>query len=125
MKRILIPHYRNPSLRSATRGAMATALVALTGLVHAGDVYKADNTDNLNLGSSWTNGVPPTSGDIAVWDATVTAANTNLPNSFGNTTAKYSFSSKPAGGYTDFLSEVEVRFQTGHSLFTTNHSAIF
>jgi autotransporter-associated beta strand protein len=39
-------------------------------------VVKADNADNLNLGSSWVGGVPPTSSDVAVWDSTVTAANT-------------------------------------------------
>jgi fibronectin-binding autotransporter adhesin len=41
----------------------------------AADVIKADNADNLNLGSSWSGGVPPTSADVAVWDATVTIAN--------------------------------------------------
>jgi autotransporter-associated beta strand protein len=40
------------------------------------DVFKANNTDALNLGSSWVGGVVPTSGDIAVWDSTVTTANT-------------------------------------------------
>ncbi len=41
----------------------------------AGTVTKANNTDNLDLGSSWVSGTPPTAADIAVWDNTVTAAN--------------------------------------------------
>lgn len=36
---------------------------------------KADNSDDLNLASSWTAGLPGGS-DVAVWDATVSAANT-------------------------------------------------
>ena len=37
---------------------------------------KANNTNNLNLTTSWTGGVVPGSGDIALWDSTVTGANT-------------------------------------------------
>ena len=36
---------------------------------------KANNTNNLNLTTSWTGGVVPASGDIALWDSTVTTAN--------------------------------------------------
>lgn len=47
--------------------------------VHAADVIKTNNGDALNLASSWSGGVVPGSGDVAVWDSTVTAANsTNL-----------------------------------------------
>jgi fibronectin-binding autotransporter adhesin len=38
-------------------------------------VVKANNTDNLNLGSSWVGGAPPASTKAAQWDSTVTAAN--------------------------------------------------
>ena len=46
--------------------------------VHAGDVVKTNNTVNLNLGTSWVGGNAPTSSDVAVWNATVTGANTVL-----------------------------------------------
>ncbi|MGM0462447.1 MAG: autotransporter-associated beta strand repeat-containing protein, partial [Fibrobacterota bacterium] len=42
----------------------------------ARDRLKADNTTDLNVGSSWTGGTVPAAGDTAVWDNTVTAANT-------------------------------------------------
>jgi autotransporter-associated beta strand protein len=42
----------------------------------AADVPKADNTDALIFGSSWTNGTGPTPADVAVWDGTVTGSNT-------------------------------------------------
>ena len=42
----------------------------------AADVIKANNADNLGLGTSWTGGVAPTTADVAVWNSTVTAANT-------------------------------------------------
>jgi autotransporter-associated beta strand protein len=37
---------------------------------------KANNSNNLNLGTSWVGGVVPTFADRAKWDATVTGANT-------------------------------------------------
>ena len=36
---------------------------------------KADNTENLNLGSSWIDGGAPGSTEVAVWDSTVAGAN--------------------------------------------------
>ncbi|MFM1767592.1 MAG: hypothetical protein RJA22_121 [Verrucomicrobiota bacterium] len=39
---------------------------------------KANNTDNLNLGSSWVSGTPPDASGIAKWDATVASANTTV-----------------------------------------------
>jgi autotransporter-associated beta strand protein len=39
-------------------------------------IVKANNIDNLALGSSWVGGVAPTSTDRAKWDSTVTGANT-------------------------------------------------
>lgn len=38
-------------------------------------LYKADNTENLNLTTSWSGGVVPGGASIAQWDSTVTAAN--------------------------------------------------
>jgi autotransporter-associated beta strand protein len=58
--------------------AVAVAL-ASAGLIapaaDAGVVLKANNTDPLNLDTSWVGGVAPGSGDVAAWDSTVTAAN--------------------------------------------------
>src|SRR5262249_51890151 len=39
---------------------------------------------NLNIGTSWVGGTPPTSADVAVWDSTVTIARTNLLGSDTN-----------------------------------------
>ena len=41
-------------------------------------IVKADNTDNLNLTTSWVGGVVPTTADRAQWDSTVTSANTTV-----------------------------------------------
>ncbi len=60
-----------------TLSAVSVSLLFATN-VSAGDVIKADNANNLNLGSAWVVGTPPTSSDVAVWDGTVTAANTTL-----------------------------------------------
>lgn len=53
------------------------ALFAVVSPSWAGVIVKANNTDALNLASSWTNGVAPGANDIATWDGT-TAANTVL-----------------------------------------------
>ncbi|MBE3096623.1 MAG: autotransporter-associated beta strand repeat-containing protein, partial [Planctomycetes bacterium] len=58
-------------------------LVAVTlGLVLVapalGDQTKDNNTTNLNLVGSWVGGVVPGAGDVAIWDNTVTAANTTV-----------------------------------------------
>ena len=42
------------------------------------DRVKANNTDNLNQATSWVGGTVPGAVDVAVWDATVTAANSTL-----------------------------------------------
>jgi fibronectin-binding autotransporter adhesin len=54
------------------------AIVAVHSAPHASaaDVIKANNTSALNTGASWASGTAPTSSDVAVWNATVTAANT-------------------------------------------------
>ena len=41
-------------------------------------VVKANNTNNLNLGTSWVGGLAPDAVKTAVWDSTVTAANTTI-----------------------------------------------
>jgi autotransporter-associated beta strand protein len=44
----------------------------------AASVVKANNTNNLNLGTSWVGGSAPDSTKIATWNNTVTAANTTI-----------------------------------------------
>lgn len=64
-------------LKSVKILSLCIAGVVLLGGVsaYAADVTKTNNTDNLILASSWVGGVPPTSSDVALWDSTVTAAN--------------------------------------------------
>jgi len=62
---------------------LSGALLALSLLnTQAASIYKADNAVNLNLGTSWTNGVTPTAADVAVWDNTVITA-ANATNTLG------------------------------------------
>lgn len=61
--------------KSLTYAALAVILGAAQ--THAADFYKANNADNLNLSSSWTNNAVPGGSDIAIWDSTVTGANTS------------------------------------------------
>jgi autotransporter-associated beta strand protein len=58
--------------------ALIAALCAAAQLASAATVVKDNNTVNLNLGTSWVSGAPPTSADIAQWDNTVTGTNTVL-----------------------------------------------
>lgn len=53
----------------------ATIFVAAAPAAHAADVIKANNTDALNLGTSWAGGTAPGTGDVAVWNNTVIGAN--------------------------------------------------
>lgn len=64
---------KNLARALALGSTLATAVAT-----HAGTVFKADNSDDLNLGSSWVGGLAPTNTDIAAWDSTVTGANTTL-----------------------------------------------
>jgi len=41
----------------------------------AAEIKKADNSDDLDLGSSWVGLTPPGDADVALWDNTVTGAN--------------------------------------------------
>ncbi len=44
----------------------------------APSIVKEDNTDNLNLGSSWVGGVAPSTTALAKWNNIVTSANTTV-----------------------------------------------
>jgi fibronectin-binding autotransporter adhesin len=55
---------------------MTCWVLCLAGIAQAGVIQKANNTDNLNLTTSWVGGSGPGSGDIALWTNIVTAANT-------------------------------------------------
>jgi autotransporter-associated beta strand protein len=62
---------------SAVTRSAAVLLGLMAGQsLHANDVIKANNTDALNLTSSWVGGSAPTNADVAVWDSTVIGANT-------------------------------------------------
>ena len=64
--------------KTLARSVALGGLLVAAGSVHAGTVLKANDTDDLDLGSSWVGGVTPTNSDVATWDSTVTAANTTL-----------------------------------------------
>jgi hypothetical protein len=51
------------------------AVLVTAPLLRAGTIIKTNNTDNLNLTTSWVGGVVPGSLDTARWDSTVTGAN--------------------------------------------------
>ena len=63
--------------RTVIRLLAASAALSFATNVSAASVEKANDPDNLNLGSSWVGGTSPTSSDIAVWDTTVTTVITN------------------------------------------------
>ena len=50
-----------------TRISIFLLAAASMSAAHAADIQKADNTDNLNLESSWVGGTVPGAGDVAVW----------------------------------------------------------
>ena len=61
----------------------ATLLATSLGLAVAGHaaettITKADNADALNLGTSWAGATVPGATEVALWDNTVTSANTTL-----------------------------------------------
>ncbi len=61
---------------SRGRAACAGVVLVLFPLVAAAATRVKDNdTDNLNLGSSWVGGAVPGTGDLAQWNSTVAGAN--------------------------------------------------
>jgi fibronectin-binding autotransporter adhesin len=56
----------------------ALALVGGAATVQAASIVKANNTDNLDLGSSWVGGVVPGAADMGVWNSTVAGANATV-----------------------------------------------
>lgn len=55
---------------------LAAGLCSFMPAANAANIIKANNANNLTVGTSWVGGVVPTSADVAVWDSTVTSANT-------------------------------------------------
>src|SRR5260370_20775955 len=51
------------------------AVLVSAACLRAGTITKANNTDNLNLTTSWVGGVVPGALDVAKWDSTVTSPN--------------------------------------------------
>ncbi|MFN3409889.1 MAG: beta strand repeat-containing protein, partial [Limisphaerales bacterium] len=64
--------------RSLSLAAIGGLLLAAAPGLRAADISKADNADNLDLPTSWVGGVVPGNTDTAVWDSTVTGANTTV-----------------------------------------------
>lgn len=62
---------------SQTRTAACLFILAVFSVasidLHAATRVKANNTDNLNLASSWTNAIVPVSADVGQFDATITS----------------------------------------------------
>jgi autotransporter-associated beta strand protein len=103
------------SLIAAGGVAIAFLIVTAPGYAEAADVVKASNTTDLNLGASWTSGTAPTSADVAVWNSTVTAANTvNIGASLNWAGVRVA---NPTGGVT-------VRYATGGQSLALGTSGI-
>jgi hypothetical protein len=103
----------------------AITLVTNTGTLRAATRTKANNSDNLNLASSWTNGIVPGNADVGQFDSTITVPLTlalgadttwnqiNFINPAGDITL--------SGGNTLTLSNnTPVAFGTGTANFTVN-----
>lgn len=68
----------NQTPQNLMRTALLCGSLAVAGSLHATDIIKAANTNNLNDLNSWTGGVVPGTADVAVWDSTVTGPNSTL-----------------------------------------------
>jgi len=66
------------SLGKTLRFVALGALLAAASAVRGSTIQKANNSDDLDLTTSWVGGVVPTNSDVATWDSTVSAANTTL-----------------------------------------------
>lgn len=73
---LVLPSRLRSLRQTSSRLLACLALLSFGQLAPAADVQKADNSNNLNLGTSWTGGVVPTASDVAVWDSAVTVNNT-------------------------------------------------
>jgi hypothetical protein len=62
------------STNARWRVATMLAALAVVPLAQAGVFVKANNTDNLNLATSWVNNAVPGAADVAQWDSTVSDA---------------------------------------------------
>jgi autotransporter-associated beta strand protein len=51
--------------------------IALLLPAHGVEITKQANTNAVNTGASWVGGVAPTGADVALWNNTITAANTS------------------------------------------------
>jgi autotransporter-associated beta strand protein len=80
-----LPHRRAGQRHTVSTLARLTlaGLLLLTPALRAATIIKADNDDALNLNTSWVGGVPPTIGDIAKFDSTLTLA--HFPDLGANT----------------------------------------
>jgi autotransporter-associated beta strand protein len=75
--RLKSQNYSFPIISFALSAGLPVMILAfgLSPTARAADVIKADNTTSLVTGSSWVGGAVPSSTQTAVWDSTVTAAN--------------------------------------------------
>lgn len=66
-------------MKTRTRNILIVlAIMTCVPTLRAAVIVKANNASNLNLPESWVGGSVPGTNDVAQWDSTVTAANTNL-----------------------------------------------
>lgn len=64
------------SILARRRAGIAFAVITtISASVHAADVVKADNADNLELANSWVSGIAPTVADVALFNTTLAANN--------------------------------------------------
>src|ERR1017187_4108501 len=58
-------------LKAVESGVIAFLFFAAIPFTCPAQIYKTNNSDALNLGTSWVGGAAPGSGNVAAWDATV------------------------------------------------------
>jgi len=74
-----VPAKTTPPMKTRFASSLAihTAFViTMSAALQAAPVIRANNGDNLNLGTAWADGVAPGAADTATWDAGSTPANT-------------------------------------------------
>lgn len=70
----------NPNILSRKNRRLRLALPALAISLlsvqsYAGDIQRANNTNDISQGAAWTGGIAPTSNDRALWNLTTTGNN--------------------------------------------------